>query len=823
MKIPGICCSVAPNRAIEDFQTDAGNSCSWSNASSVASDNVLEQTDTQYDKDGNPILVSTRQRFHNETTTGALGNPTTAPKARVSYVTSYYDAANRQTATVNVGTNGGSAYTRPGTVPSSSATVLVTTESYNAAGWLQDEVDPRGLDTRTSYDNLGQTTQTIEDYTNGTPTATSNKTTNYTYDGSNHRLTLQAVETGGASETTKWIYGVTTGTGSNLNSNDILATVQYPDPSTGSPSSSYQESYTVNTLGDLLTYTDRVGNVHTYSYDVLGRQTSDAITTLASGFDNSVLRLQKAYDALGNAYLLTSYNAASGGSIVNQVQQVYNGLDQLIQEYQSHSGVVNTSSTPSVQYAYNELAGRANNSRLMSMTYPNGRVLNFNYNTGVDNTISRLSSISDSSATLESYKYLGLSTVVERDHPQTNVNLTYISQTGGTGDAGDQYTGLDRFGRVVDQNWYNTSTSSSTDDFQYGYDQEGNALYKNNTLNSSFSELYHVSGSGNGYDGLNQLPAFARGTLSASQQGGLLDTVASPSTTESWSYDAMGNFASVTVNSTQTIRTHNQQNEVTAIGSTTLTFDKDGNTTGDDQGHTLTYDAWNRLISVKNGSTALDAYSYDALGRRVTENPGSLRDLYFSKDFEVVEERIGSNVHDQMVWSPSNVPAMIERDRAPSGSGPLTERLYVQQDANLNITALVNTSGIVVERYVCDPYGSVTYLNATWATLTGSAYAWMYMHHGGRLDSQTGLYNFGHRAYSPSLGRWMQNDPLSFKAGDNNLYRYVSNSPTNHLDPTGLLKFDPMGALMGGVGGAVIGIIGGRILGTAVFFLAWER
>src|SRR4029077_1429220 len=171
-----------------------------------------------------------------------------------------------------------------------------------------------------------------------------------------------------------------------------------------------------------------------------------------------------------------------------------NGLDQLITEYQAHSGAVNTSTSPKVQYAYNELAGSANNSRLTSMTYPNGRVLNDNYNTGVDTTISRLSSISDTSATLESYKYLGLDTVVERDHPQTNVNLTYISQTGGTGDAGDKYVGLDRFGRVVDQNWYNTSSSTSTDDFQYGYDADSNALYMKNVVNSSLSELYQPSG-----------------------------------------------------------------------------------------------------------------------------------------------------------------------------------------------------------------------------------------------------------------------------------------------------------------------------------------
>ena len=93
--------------------------------------------------------------------------------------------------------------------------------------------------------------------------------------------------------------------------------------------------------------------------------------------------------------------------------------------------------------------------------------------------------------------------MVERDHPQTGVNLTYISQTGTTGDAGDQYIGLDRFGRVVDQNWYDTTTSSSTDDFQYGYDADGNVLYQQNMVDSAFSELYT-------YNRLNELTSFQR-------------------------------------------------------------------------------------------------------------------------------------------------------------------------------------------------------------------------------------------------------------------------------------------------------------------------
>ena len=382
-------------RETESYVTDGAGGTSWTAAGSVANDNVLQQTDTQYDSDGNAIFVTTRQRDHNTTQAGALGNETTSPEARVSYVASYYDAADRLVDTVNVGTNGGTAYTRPGTVPAGSATVLVTALSYNSAGWVQDTTDPAGLDSRSYYDALDRVTQDIQDYTNGTPTNETNKTTNFTYDGDGHRLTLQAVETGGASQTTQWVYGVTTAGGSDINSNDMLDTVEYPDPSTGSPSAAYAEVYTVDALGENLTYQDRAGNIHSYSYDILGRQMADAITTLASGFDNSVLRIGTTYNALGDVYQVTTYNAAIGGSIVNQVLDIYSGLDQLVQQYQSHSGAVVTGTTPSVQYAYTEMSGGQNNSRLVSMTYPNGRVLDYNYNSGLDSTISRLSSISD--------------------------------------------------------------------------------------------------------------------------------------------------------------------------------------------------------------------------------------------------------------------------------------------------------------------------------------------------------------------------------------------------------------------------------------------
>ena len=83
--------------------------------------------------------------------------------------------------------------------------------------------------------------------------------------------------------------------------------------------------------------------------------------------------------------------------------------------------------------------------------------------------------------------------MVARLHPETGVNLTYIAQPGQpVGDAGDQYVGLDRFGRVVNQLWV-TEGGTVIDDFVYGYDADGNVMYEENVVNPDFSELFHAS------------------------------------------------------------------------------------------------------------------------------------------------------------------------------------------------------------------------------------------------------------------------------------------------------------------------------------------
>ena len=155
------------------------------------------------------------------------------------------------------------------------------------------------------------------------------------------------------------------------------------------------------------------------------------------------------------------------------------------------------------------------------------------------------------------------------------------------------------------------------------------------------------------------------------------------------------------------------------------------------------------------------------------------------------------------VWGIQYVDELLKRDRdadnnsstgsfGASGSG-LEERLFAIQDANWNVVALVDgdnshsTDAHAVERFVYDPYGEATVLDANGsADADGqSDFGWVYLHQAGRLDPATGLYDFRHRAYSPTLGRWMQQDPAGYVNGTN-VYVALVSSPVNRLDPLGL-------------------------------------
>jgi len=303
-------------------------------------------------------------------------------------------------------------------------------------------------------------------------------------------------------------------------------------------------------------------------------------------------------------------------------------------------------------------------------------------------------------------------------------------------------------------------------------------------VDATRSELY-------GYDALNQLTSFARGTLNSTK-----DAIAGmPSATQSWNFDPLGNWDAVTTDGVTETRDHNAQNELTTAGSSGLTYDNNGNMTTDQAGRQFVWDAWNRLVEVKDsGGTTIKTHTYDALNRRVTETVSSTTTVfYYSTNWQVIQEQVAGVTTQQYVWSPVYVDALIFRERDTDADGILDERLWAVQDANFNVVALTDDSGAAVERYQQTPFGVVTVLDASGTVLTASAYGWVYTHQGLRFDADAGLFDNRWRWYSPTLGRFVSVDPLGFEAQDENMYRVESNNPAALLDPTGL---DPAATLL---------------------------
>jgi len=164
------------------------------------------------------------------------------------------------------------------------------------------------------------------------------------------------------------------------------------------------------------------------------------------------------------------------------------------------------------------------------------------------------------------------------------------------------------------------------------------------------------------------------------------------------------------------------------------------------------------------------------------------RHLYYSDDWQVLEERIGSSTdpNRQYIWGLRYIDDLLLRDRDTTANGTLYERLYALQDGNWNTTAITDENGDVQERYAYSAYGTPSFLSPTFTSRASSDFEWDTLYSGYRYNALTGLFAVRNRAYHPTLGTWLTRDPADFDMAS--LYRYVSNSPPTFTDPSGLEK-----------------------------------
>jgi RHS repeat-associated protein len=244
-------------------------------------------------------------------------------------------------------------------------------------------------------------------------------------------------------------------------------------------------------------------------------------------------------------------------------------------------------------------------------------------------------------------------------------------------------------------------------------------------------------------------------------------------------YDPVGNRQTMTDNGTNTAYTANNLNQYTAVGLETPTYDANGNLTSQ-AGWSYSYDAQNRLIAAGNGSTSV-SFAYDARNRCVKRVTNGVTTYLLYDGWSLIEER---DAGDNVLASYIHGAAIDEILTLTSSLFPLTT-FYYHHDGLGSVTHVTDSGGLITENYSYDVYGAPSVFDGSGLGLPSSAVGNRFAFTGREYLADLGLYDYRNRFYSPSLGRFLQTDPIRFGAGDVNLYRYVGNWPTILLDPTG--------------------------------------
>ena len=818
------------SRLVRQYTSDEGGDTTWVDAGNVIGDAVLEQTNVEYDRNSNVVLVTTKQRFHNATGTGALQGPTAAPQARITYVGNWYDDANRLRKTVDFGTYGGKAPERDaeGRVLEKSRVAadgfdqyLVTEFTHNVAGQIEIITDPRGVSTKREYDVAGRLAKEIEAYTNSAPTDYNDRTTVFTYTGLDQPETVTKMA-GLHPQTTTYLYGVWCGDGSGLDSNDVLGSVKYNKYGTISgltkqrEYAAYSENFTYNALGEMAFERERTSVLHAYARDVVGRLRSDTVSfsAQANGMDAATKQRAFEYDVLGRGTLFSTKNQPSPfhepdppGTVTSQVRRDYDGLGNLVSEWQDHAHeVITAGDTPSARVRYDYASGTQ---WLDKMIYPDGRELRYGYDgSPLDTAIGRVSYIADLAGTtagqhLEEYSYLGLDTVVERRRPMQGGYSLSLSHVGASGsDGGDQYGGLDRFGRVLDQVWVQNRPDTNTwaqDNFRYAYDASGNMLYKQNRSDPRRSELYQYNGmaANVAYDAFGQMKEFRRGILGSQTPGSRLNLISAGKSTlasQNWGHDADGNYK-------RGISTPADVPSIRPVFQSPVPPPQDPTDPPEGNQLYITFDAWGQLRAfsvtyaeldpishqlvyvVKEGSTC----RYDALGRRISENSS---DLYYDQSGQVIHEGPKDAPSAQYIWSSADGLLVLRDRNATPGGGSLgrtnsglDERLYAMTDAAGNVTGITDATGQAVERYLYTPEGRMEVKTGQWGDLPPgpSAYEWRYTFRGGRKDAQ-GLYWINGQEWDYMTGGVLKEDPVAYADARNSYSEWRARNSDVSID-----------------------------------------
>jgi RHS repeat-associated protein len=504
--------------------------------------------------------------------------------------------------------------------------------------------------------------------------------------------------------------------------------------------------YTYDTEGNLLSITDANGHTTNFAYDAFGRVTQttfpsnysetyayDGDNNLTSKTDRNGNTIQYVYDALNRLTQKTypdSTTAEYAYDLVGKILQANDPTGTYAFAYDNMGRLIGTTTTYSFlntpftnSYSYDADSNRT------GFTAPDGSTNTYTYD-----TLNRLTTLANSWAGSFGFSYDALSRRTQLTRPN-GIATNY------------QYNTLSRLLSVLHQ-----AGSSTIDGASYTLDAAGNRTAKADDLAGVTSNYT--------YDKIYELSQVTQGN----------------NTTESYSYDPVGNrTASLAIPS----YTVNSSNELASDSNASYTYDNNGNTTSkaNSSGTTnYTWDFENRLTQVtlpNNAGTV--TFKYDPFGRRIEKISPNATSIFVYDGVNLVETANGSGGEVASYIQGQNIDAPLAMDRRGTVD-------YYEQDGVGSVTSLTAGNGSLAQTYTYDSFGNTT--NSTGSVTNFFRYT------GREFDTETNLYYYRARYYDSTTGRFLSEDPIHFHAGPN-FYRYVNNNPVLFFDPMGTCPASP--------------------------------
>jgi RHS repeat-associated protein len=473
---------------------------------------------------------------------------------------------------------------------------------------------------------------------------------------------------------------------------------------------------------------DAAGNVLT-STDARGKTTTytyDALNRLSTATYADSTTASWTYDqgTYGKGHLTTLTD------VTGTTTWTYDIHGRVTQRQQTTGSVTLTTG-----YAYDSYG------RIASITYPSGRSVSYSYDS--DGRVSTLTS--GGINLLSSISYMPFGKV----SGWTEGNGAAYSRT------------IDQDGRISGISIGGTSSVPGTTSLAYTLDNANRitGLTETGLSNKTF-----------GYDNLDRLTSFVNGTA-----------------TNSYAYDADGNRTSATTGAGTTTYSYptgtgasNRLSSLSGLASVTYSYDSDGNITGDGT-NSWTYDARGRMAS-DTISSITTSYGINALGQRVTKAgagvpPAGANEYAYDENGHLLGDYDSSgNPLTETVWLDDAPVAVL------TGTGMSAASYQINPD-HLNAPHIItDSSGNQVWTWDHLDFGNNA-PNQNPSSLGVFNYNPRFP--GQYADSESGLSYNRFRDYNPSLGRYVESDPIGLNGGINT-YAYVDGKPVGRTDRRGL-------------------------------------